>query len=487
MEVVAQLRNRRCRTLSFPRWAVGYCLRLADHESVPRTKPCKLHRSLSKVFGSAIALLPFQGVRIALIFMLTFSGLQADEASLKRKRALLEEAAKATKLNVSRINTWKISYEFSVETTLRGEQAEHYLNRLKQRDAKLPLLERQRGRYDAIEDLQRQRLFVRMVDSQPLRLADSTGRVFNTTEILPKDRYYIATRESLLEFSPNRNEAPSVHRSMLLPKEFPALSAVVYEKARSKLPEGSLWPTDVSAWTGDVFDPRTLFGHDRPVGAYLEMYIETFSSPDEKLREKADSMVEVTASSQKVPSDLHFSVKFPDRVTEIKFSANSGFNPVRFSSFRILPETKARVPVREIDWKYRVIDGINIPETIHDRRYHTSSGEMFFDRTLTLASCEINVPVNDKEFSFEALPIADGTRFRSEFKSGDFYFKGKEPFLPAKLQESYNEEVAPKKSRTVLLIVVNSIFLLTLLLIVLYRRRRKSVLSRGSNTESPTA
>lgn len=419
-----------------------------------------------------------RGVRTVLLYLVISWLLElsasADDMSRADKIRELRSAASTARANHDRIQTWKGACDYGNDAKITGPYADSIIQQLPEADRSVtpPLLVRTKGTVRFAIDSKAQSLSARDLHDIINVVEDSTGKTLNPAGLLPSDESVLVTPQALWVFDSKKLERPTPGALSLFLPRLGKPTAVVYLKPRSA-PAPPLWPTDANLWTTSVFNPETLFGHDRATWDLLEMYATNLEGPD---AERVDPILQLRKDTIDSPAQTTVSLEAPGQHTEATFSTAAAGNLVRYVEFQVLGVSGQKSPLREITWTYKSVSGVFVPDNVTLKQFTLGSTEIDTERRFRLTDCEINTSLDASLFTVGSLPIEDGTRLRDETNQEMFFWKG--AFLPLKELQAKLASSKSQPNRRGLILLVNALLVAAVIAIWLTR-------GRGERTQKP--
>jgi RNA polymerase sigma factor (sigma-70 family) len=106
------------------------------------------------------------------------------------------------------------------------------------------------------------------------------------------------------------------------------------------------------------------------------------------------------------------------------WSPEAGYHPV--STVRTVGTLDAK-PQSMIEWRWKRIDGVYIPSTIHEKVYQGPEGILSREQRSSLKECVVNRPLDAHQFDERALGLSDGDLLLNHPERVAYIIKGGEP------------------------------------------------------------
>ena len=156
-------------------------------------------------------------------------------------------------------------------------------------------------------------------------------------------------------------------------------------------------------------------------------------------------------------------------VVEHVYSESVGFNPV--SSKEVLP---SGATLKEVAWEYMVVSGIHIPKKYHLRIFKKNSDAICMDRIYSLTETEVNVPLDERTFTWDSLGLVEADQIDDKIQDKQFRVQNGH-FVPAdQYVNRFLKPTAPSAGsrRLQLMFAALSVLLIVCVIVTWAYRRR---------------
>jgi RNA polymerase sigma factor (sigma-70 family) len=106
------------------------------------------------------------------------------------------------------------------------------------------------------------------------------------------------------------------------------------------------------------------------------------------------------------------------------WSPQAGYNPV--SHVRALGQPDGKVQSR-IEWQWKLMDGIYVPEAFHETIYREAGGGISLERDAKMKESAVNRPLGPHQFDERGLGLSDGDLILNHLERVAYIMKGGEP------------------------------------------------------------
>jgi RNA polymerase sigma factor (sigma-70 family) len=106
------------------------------------------------------------------------------------------------------------------------------------------------------------------------------------------------------------------------------------------------------------------------------------------------------------------------------WSPQAGYNPVSTVQSAGTPDG---APQSQIEWQWKVIDGIYVPSKIKETVYRARGGNLSKEQLTKLEDCVLNRPLGAHQFDEKGLGVADGDLVLNHLERVAYIVKGGEP------------------------------------------------------------
>lgn len=197
---------------------------------------------------------------------------------------------------------------------------------------------------------------------------------------------------------------------------------------------------------GDLPDPRMFFSltggmnFDKQIGRLLQAMKGDMGDDLKKKSNELLSVYEATGSGGAWYRLDEMFISGPNSGTTISaymtaiFSPAAGFNPV---SLTMAKDKAGEHPERLILWRWKMFDGIFVPEKVKESIYSEDTGKLVYQREMDLQECSINGTIEPSRFSYKGLGLKDGDLVMDNIDKACYIIKGEKPKKLANYGEKY--------------------------------------------------
>jgi len=339
-----------------------------------------------------------------------------------------------TRGNYERIRTFQASYVVHNETYSSAKSVTAAYGSRLPKDSTPALIDHSEWTFKVAIDMESGKVFRQKDTTRFLQLTTNSREPVDIPFVRPADLRSIVTSEDYKYFAPKDPPAtnkvvvnqPGGHNKRYARR-------VDVEKARNRD-------------HGDLIDPRDFYRCSSHQMSWEEIQFNLSLLKGDKgaeLQQKLANLLKVDQAEYEGGTWYRLRMMTNSGATYTSvWSPLAGFNPV---SQTVSRGDKAREMITNSkSWKWKKIDGIFVPEEVHEVWHPKNIPENVdtLNRTITLKECMLNAPLAPNQFDYSALGLKPGDLVLDDIEQTAFIIDS--DGQPTRLA-AYNEEYVPKR------------------------------------------
>jgi hypothetical protein len=332
---------------------------------------------------------------------------------------ILDLLSVQTKSNYEKMRTWKGVYSVRLTQHL----PETYADRMLAKDIPARKVGAIKQQVDFslkfAVDIASAAIYRNKETSKMIFTTVDSGKPIKLPNVIPADQRSVVTPEFYIFFQP-KNVFTSSHLS-----DHPQAQN---KRAAFCLPAENARNQHI----GDLIHPCSYFRFDSGVGRY---FWEIVGGHAKALRgeygeTKKSSIGQRMQLSQAQGDDggmwYRYRFKFgsnggPTMTTTSIWRSRAGFNPV---SYVVMSDSMTDRLSSKTEWSWKKIEGIDVPSRVKEIRFDATSGKLTYERDAELINCELNKPLDTRQFDYQGLGLQDGDLVLNEIEHVAYQLHG---------------------------------------------------------------